>query len=127
MTYPSGGGAAINGVNEVFAVIGAERVGAHHALGDRHGITDRASGVEVAGFGAGQISRGDITPVADRYGAVEEPWADTDVFLSSLTAKLVWVLVQPAPAAVTDAGRSRGQHRPNSALKWPSRNQYAKQ
>ena len=28
------------------------------------------------------------------------PWADTDVFLSSLTAKLVWVLVQRASAPV---------------------------
>jgi len=71
VTYPSGGGAAISGVNEVFAAIGAVRVGAHHALGDRHGITDRASGVEVAGSQGGRSTRGGSTRVADRDGAVE--------------------------------------------------------
>jgi hypothetical protein len=51
------GGEAECGVHEIFAAIGAEHIGAHHALGDQNGIVARVLGAEAAGREPGFGSR----------------------------------------------------------------------
>ena len=61
---PVSGGEAECGVHEIFAAIGAEHIGADHALGDQHVIL----GAEASGPGPGFGSRGTAAVTGARPG-----------------------------------------------------------